>query len=71
LRHDPGRGKFDTTLFAMVAFVTFATVPADPKAMKRMPDPFEVPVEFVLVIVLPEIVASEIVPLKLKMSTPW
>src|SRR6185295_10079506 len=63
-------GKLETMLLAMVAFVTLAIVPAEPNAMNRMPVPFDVTVELVLVIVLFEMFASPIVPLKLKMSMP-
>jgi len=51
-------------LLAIVAFVMLEVPPALPKPSRRMPEPFEVALAVVLVMVLFEIVAFEIVPAK-------
>src|SRR3982750_1314015 len=62
-------GKLEMMLLAIVALVTLAIVVAEPKATKRIPEPFDVAVELERVIVLLERLAWGIVPLRLKMST--
>ena len=54
-----------------VASVMLAMVEADPNPTSLIPLPFDVALDVLLVIVLFEIVAFEIVPSKLKMSMPW
>src|SRR3954469_18839396 len=64
-------GKLVITLLAIVAFVTFATVVAEPSPWRLIPEPSEEAAEVELVIVLPDNVKSAMVPLKFVMSTPW
>src|SRR5215208_2478737 len=59
------------TLLLKVALEMCATVAADPRVCRRIPDPFELAVDVALVRVFPEIVRSFRVPLKLSMSMPW
>src|SRR5204863_6344966 len=63
-------GKFAMTLFAIVALVRFATVLAEPKGWMLIALPFDVAVEVGLVKLLFEMLASLIVPLKFRISTP-
>src|ERR1044071_782081 len=63
-------GKLEMVLPLMVAAVTLATVVAEPKAIRRMPEPFEVAVELVLVMMLFEMLALVSVPSKLETSMP-
>ena len=75
-------GKFAITLFAIVPFVMFAAVVADPPAVILIASPFEqnrpaarsvseqLPLLIPLVSELPEMSRSEIVPLKFAMSIP-
>src|ERR1035437_8469541 len=63
-------GKFEMVLFAMVALVRLKQVPADPTPTMLTPCPSEVVTDVVLVIVLFEMVALEIVPAPHWMSMP-
>src|ERR1700720_396041 len=66
----PPLGKLEMTLPAIVAVVTFATLPVEPSASSRMPLPFVAAALVELVTVLPEMLALLMVPLKFWMSTP-
>jgi hypothetical protein len=55
-------GKFETVLLLMVPFVSLAAAPEVPWTWIEIPSSFDSVAEVLLVIVLPVIVASEIVP---------